>query len=545
MEPSGSVPAGAPAYLPRVRPGTAWLPLAAVALAFLVLYRDVLVKLVRDWSVDENYSHGFLIVPMALYLAWERRAQLVGPSRPSVLGLAVVLGSLAVLAAGTLGAELFLTRISMLGVIAGSVLWLSGWRTLRAAAFPIGFLLLMIPIPAILFNQVAFPLQLLASRFGELALTSAGIPVLREGNVITLSHMSLEVVEACSGIRSLVSLLTLAIVYGYVAERRNWLRVTLALSAIPVAIVANGVRVAGTGIAAQFWGQEGADGFFHSFSGWIIFLVATAMLLAVHRLVAWVAPDRAQGAVPLKNASGAPLLDSPGPAQSDAPRRPLSSTLPRALLLSLLLLAGAALLARAATAENWRPAERLAAFPLRIGGWQGEPADRFDQQTLTVLGVDEYINRVYVSPAGGVGLYVGYYRSQRQGDAIHSPLNCLPGAGWQPVSRDRVKITVPGDAAGGAGHGEIEVNRLLVEKGLDRQVVLYWYQGRGRVVASEYRSKLYTVLDAMRYNRTDAALVRVLAPVAGDTATAEESARQSVIRFVQAAFPILAHHLPQ
>jgi exosortase len=216
--------------------------------------------------------------------------------RPSWVGLLIVAGSVVVLGAGVLGAELFLTRISMLGVLAGAVVFLAGWTALRILAFPLLFLLLMIPLPAIIFNQVAFPLQILASRFGELALTVAGVPVLREGNVITLSNTSLEVAEACSGIRSLVSLLTLAIVYGYIVDRRTWARVTLAIASIPVAIAANGVRVAGTGIAAHYVGPDAAQGFFHEFSGWLVFVVAFVYLFAVQRLIAWVSPVRTASA---------------------------------------------------------------------------------------------------------------------------------------------------------------------------------------------------------------------------------------------------------
>ncbi len=268
------------------------LALLLVALGFGLLYRNVIFKLVHDWGTDDNYSHGFLIVPIALYFVWERRARLAeAVPRQSVLGLVVVALSVVVLGAGVLGAELFLTRVSMLGVLAGAVLFIYGWRHLRILAFPLAFLVLMIPIPAIIFNQIAFPLQLLASRFGEVVLTLVGVPVLREGNVITLSNTSLEVAEACSGIRSLISLLTLAIVYGYLVDRRNWTRVALALASIPVAIVANGFRVAGTGIAAHFFGPEAAQGFFHEFSGWLVFVFAFVMLFAVQRAIAWVAPD--------------------------------------------------------------------------------------------------------------------------------------------------------------------------------------------------------------------------------------------------------------
>jgi exosortase len=203
-----------------------------------------------------------------------------------------VLASIGLLTAGVLGAEFFTTEVSMLGAVAGTVLFLRGWSSLRVLLFPLMFLLLMIPLPAIIFNQITLPLQLLASEFGESVLTMSQIPVLREGNVIHLANTSLEVAEACSGIRSLITLLALGIVYGYFRDSRGWVRTTLAITTIPVAIIANGVRVAGTGIAAHHFGPEAAEGFFHSFSGWLVFIAAFVMLFATHWLLTRVAPDR-------------------------------------------------------------------------------------------------------------------------------------------------------------------------------------------------------------------------------------------------------------
>ena len=260
---------------------------AVVILAsFALLYRNVIVKLVRDWATDDNYSHGFLIVPIALFLAWERRDKVLSlPLRPSFLGLVGVLGSVAVLAAGTLGVELFLTRVSMIGVLASSIVFLFGWAHLRTLVFPVAFLILMVPLPAIIFNQITFPLQLLASQAGEFGLASLHIPVLREGNIIVLARTKLEVVEACSGIRSLVSLLTLGIVYAYFIDKRATVRWAIALSAVPVAIISNAMRITGTGVAAHYYGPEAAEGFFHSFSGWAVFVVAFVAMLGVKQLV--------------------------------------------------------------------------------------------------------------------------------------------------------------------------------------------------------------------------------------------------------------------
>ena len=193
-------------------------------------------------------------------------------------------GSLAIFLAGLLGAELFLTRISLIGVLAGSIWFLFGWRHLRLLAFPLLLLILMVPLPAMVFNQIAFPLQLFASRVGESALTMAGVPVLREGNVLELASTKLEVAQACSGIRSLVSLLTLGILLGKLTEPRLSVRVLLAFLTVPVAIMANAARVAGTGLAANWIGPEAADGFFHAFSGWLVFVAAFGLLLLAQRI---------------------------------------------------------------------------------------------------------------------------------------------------------------------------------------------------------------------------------------------------------------------
>jgi exosortase len=251
------------------------------------LYGGVLSSLVQQWASDDDYSHGLLVVPLAAFFAWERRARLrAAPVRPSAWGLILVGASLIAYLAGVLGAELFLTRVSMIGVLAGAVLFVWGRTSFRALCFPLAFLLLMVPLPTIVFNQVAFPLQLLASRVGETAIAAAGIPVLREGNVLHLANTNLEVAEACSGIRSLVSLLMLAIVLGYFTESRITARVALALAAVPIAILANASRVAGTGMASHWLGPAAAEGFFHLFSGWLMFVVAFAGLIAVQRLLA-------------------------------------------------------------------------------------------------------------------------------------------------------------------------------------------------------------------------------------------------------------------
>lgn len=214
----------------------------------------------------------------------------------------------------------------------------------------------------------------------------------------------------------------------------------------------------------------------------------------------------------------------------------------RTTITIVLMLASAFYLARSDNFEKIPMRESLVTLPLRIGIWRGENLPNFDPKVEGVLGVDEYVNRYYRNDAlPPVSLYIGYYQSQRQGDTIHSPLNCLPGAGWEPVRRDRIQLSMPGDA-GEPPIKTVEINRLTIQKGLEKQVVLYWYQSHNRIVASEYWGKIYTVLDAIRYNRTDAALIRIISPVSNPDA--EQASVQAATEFAQALLPVLTGYLP-
>jgi exosortase len=260
-----------------------WQTLGLCA-ALAWLYAPILAHLVGQWVHDPNYSHGFFVPAFSLYLLWDERDRLRAlPLDPSWSGVLLLALAVVVLMAGVLGAELFLSRSSFLIAIAGLVVLMYGWNHLRAAIFPWLFLLFMIPIPNIIFNQITFPLQLLASKTAASILPLLGVPVLREGNVIQLPAMALEVAEACSGIRSLMSLATLAIIYGYLLEPRKLIRVALAVASVPIAVLANSLRIVGTGLLVQYWDPAKAEGFFHAFSGWLIFVVSLGLLFLLHR----------------------------------------------------------------------------------------------------------------------------------------------------------------------------------------------------------------------------------------------------------------------
>jgi exosortase len=255
--------------------------------ALILLYAPTLKLLVWQWYNDADYSHGFLVPILSAYLIWARRDKLRSiPRNPSIWGMVVVLFSIGVMYLGSLGAENSLARLSFIGVICGLIIYFVGSKALRAMAFPIAFLLFAIPMPTVVYNEIVFPLQFIASKFATGTLEMLNLfPIMREGNVLILPGMRLEVVEACSGIRSLMSLLALAAGYGYVVERSVAVRWFMVLAMVPLAIVSNGLRIMITAIMAHYIGPKAAEGFMHEFSGWVIFVVATILFLALHSFV--------------------------------------------------------------------------------------------------------------------------------------------------------------------------------------------------------------------------------------------------------------------
>jgi exosortase len=265
-----------------------WTQLCLLAVFLGALYLPVLANLARQWSADPNYSHGFLVPIFCVWVIWKRKDQLRSlPSAPSWSGLLVIIAGLGILALGVLGAENFLSRVSLLIVLTGLVVQFWGWRCFRVLLFPWAVLFLMIPLPAIIFNEISLPLQFLASRLGSSLLTLVGVPALREGNVIQMSSLTLDVAEACSGLRFLISLITIATIYGYLKEPRFGRRIWIVLAAIPVAIGANGLRIMGSGIIGEYWSPEKAEGFFHTFSGLVVFAVSLLMLVLLHAAWGW------------------------------------------------------------------------------------------------------------------------------------------------------------------------------------------------------------------------------------------------------------------
>jgi len=261
------------------------------------VYWHVISRLVIAWLEIPDYSHGALVPVFASYLIWVKREKIAKTKiEPTWAGITVVALALLLLVLGEFGAELFISRVSLIVLLAGLVLGFGGWQLLKELRFVLLVLFLAVPIPTIVFNQIALPLEGLASKLASVLLHTMGVPALRLGNLIVLPDMRLEVAEACSGIRSLVSLFTLAIFFGYFFEKTFIRRAVLALTSIPIAIAANAIRIFGTGMCVQYWDADKALGFFHQFSGWVMFLVSLGCLSIVHYLMLLI-PDRSRRAI--------------------------------------------------------------------------------------------------------------------------------------------------------------------------------------------------------------------------------------------------------
>ncbi|MDQ2745724.1 MAG: EpsI family protein [Acidobacteriota bacterium] len=514
-------------------PKTLWKPFAvAAALAFV--YASVLAKLGIDWWTDANYSHG-LLVPFVIggivYIEFDDLKKAVSPPS-NLFGFALILSALLLLLGGTLGAELFTQRISLVVMLAGVVVYFFGRQMLKSLAASFALLLLAIPIPQIIFNKIAFPLQIYASRLAVWGIRLFEVPSLRKGNVIEIlpdgatQIVALEVVEACSGIRSLMTLVTLALILAYFTRSKNradgekprsflknfdfWRAVMLMLSAIPIAVFTNAARVTATGFLTYLYGKRAAEGTFHEVSGWLVYVVALAILFGLNLI--------------LKRfkirASRFRIQDSEFKIQHSAlGTQHLTPGFRLYPLLAVLLIGGISINWFQQRGEVEVARQPLSAMASELGDWQQKgDAMRFDAGVESVLGATDYTQREYVSRDGRTAnLYVGYYASQRTGATYHSPQNCLPGAGWIMKEPELVEIKTSSGSS-------FTANKFIVENGIYREVLIYWYQGRGRRTASEYADKINTIWDSARRRRNDGALVRVMTAVNGDEAQAAAAA---------------------
>lgn len=501
--------------------------LFALIVAF-VPFANVLTGLFQIWNLQPEYSHGILVPLLSLFLLWrERDAIARTPFRGSWAGLLLVMLGGAMWYTAELSTIFIIGQYAFLAVLYGFVLALAGGAVFRRLRTPLLILIFMIPLPPFLSNRLSVELQLLSSVIGVDIIRVFGISVFLQGNVIDLGTYKLQVAEACSGLRYLLPLMTLAFLIVCFYRAPLWKRAVVFAASVPVTVAMNSLRIGLIGVTVEYWGQQMAEGVLHFFEGWVVFMLCTAVLLWLAKVLARMGPQPQRLRDVLTLDTGPPLRRSDG----DLPRR-----LPAPFLVATALATVAAVLSFSMPERvEIRPTRaKFIEFPTRLGRWDGS-FSKLEDVYLDELKLDDYLQAEYHS-AGAlpVSLWVAYYDSQREGQSVHSPRSCLPGGGWEFQTLERRTLETT--------QGPLTVNRAVIQNGSDRELMYYWFQQRGRAITDEYLVKWYIFRDAIARNRTDGALVRVLVPM--PVSVTERAADAQLTQFTGALLQVLPRYVP-
>jgi exosortase D (VPLPA-CTERM-specific) len=513
------------------RPGTGTWAAMMVTLALAAwAYYGGLVNLVQRWDAEEEYNHGYFLPLVTLVFLWALKPTLTKLKvSPSWWGPGLVIVALVMLIIGELSAIFLLIHYSFVLLLLGLSLALLGWSGTRHTLVPIGLLIFAIPIPYFLEATITSKLQLLSSKFGVYLIRLFNVPVFREGNLIDLGVFKLEVIEACSGLTYLYPLLGFGCICAYLYRAEWWKRAILIVSTIPIAILLNSFRIGMIGVLVKYFGGDQARGFLHDFEGFAVFMVCVAILFLEMWALTFVGQNRRSFAEVFG------LSFEPSGTSSDTPSRTLPLSHPLIACAALVGLSTMVITSVDTRSEVQPERAYFSSFPLTLGEWQGKP-DTLDPEALKLLALTDYLLADFIHPASApINFYAAYYDSQRKGASPHSPAVCLPGGGWQITDFKRQRFPKS------ATRNEFEFNRVVITKGKTKQLVYYWFEERGRVMADEYRVKWYLFRDALLDNRTDGALVRVTTPIVGES---EESADQRIQNFLTHVFPVLPEYIP-
>lgn len=463
---------------------------------WLLLYSDSLATLVGQWN-NEDYSYCYLVPPLAAYLAYQNRGRLRALTGGTVLpGYLALIFAAVLFVAGRLGSLHTASFASVWFSIAGIVILAFGVRSLKALSFPLLVLAFAIPAPPFITHQLTFKLRLVSSSLAIDILHLLGHSAYREGNIIDLGFTQLQVVDACSGLRYVLSTFLVALVAGYLFNKKWWERVLLLIAAVPVSIFVNSLRIVAVALLMQYVSPKfGEEGFYHDFSGWLIFFFSVGIVLLLSAVLRKVAGG----------SSETPETDAKGEDGSGSriggivrPTAWYHLIIAGGIFLALLLVQGGLI-----TSANLPERKNFQDFPLQIGEWRGKRS-YLDQSIINSLHTDDYVTGSYYNERTGNALHllVPFYAFQFEGRAAHAPTSCLLGSGWEL----KEKQMAPPDPAAGR---MFSVGQMVLNKNGERILSNFWFQQRGRVITSEYLNKWYLFLDGLTRRRTDGALVRV------------------------------------
>lgn len=524
-----------------------WIMTAVYAVILGGLYHSTLSWLVlHDWP-REDYSYAYFMPLLVAYLVWTRKDRFLRvPSSASWYGLFALIPGIALFWLGELSGEFFSLYLSLWLIVTG-LLWMHlGWQRLKTLSFPIGFSLFMFPLPNFLNTQVSMKLKLVSSWLGVWLMQIYGLSAYREGNVIDLGFTQLQVVDACSGLRYLIPLILLGVLFAYFFKGSLWKKAVLVISTVPISIITNSLRIALTGILSEIWGTKAAEGFFHDFSGWFIFMISFGLLLVEMQLLRALpsrpgTPDTQEesgdresaGRLNRTDVTREPAHDLSGEKTASLSFSPVHFTA------AVIVLAVTLVLSQGIDFREKTPiTESFEKFPMKIENWEGTRGS-LEQKFIDSLDLSDYIMADYTDGSEKtVNLYVAYYESQTKGESIHSPATCMPGGGWVFVNSGRYDLPLLSDRK-----ESMPVNRVLMQKAGIKQLVYYWFDQRGRILTSAYELKLFNFLDALTRQRTDGALVRIITPVYESEALLD--AENRLLRFTGDVIPVLSEFIPQ
>lgn len=514
-----------------------WVLLALAGVAVIAAFYPGLRFMVATWDQVEEYSYGYFIPVITAFLIWQKSDLLrLHELRGSWTGLLLIALALGLGLLGEFSAIRLFGQYGFIVALFGLSVCFIGWRGTRIITVPLAILFFMIPLPQFLLRELSQQLQLVSSEIGVWLIRLAGISVFLEGNVIDLGSFKMQVVEACSGLRYLFPLMVLGFLAAYFFQGAMWKRALIVLSTIPLTIVINSLRIGLIGITVEHWGSKMAEGLLHDFEGWFMFMLCLVLLVAEMSLLARIGGRRES----LRAVFG---LEYPEPVAKGAPvnyRRFSAPVLAGALMLAAVGLATLVAPAR----EQIRP-ERvpLAQFPMNLpGGWTGR-LDYIDRDVLATLAVDDHLIANYARPGEPwVNFYTAYYDTQSGGQSAHSPRTCMPAGGWKIAQLTEMPLPLSLPGATGAGPTEMRVNRVIIQKGDQRQLVYYWFNQRGRILTNEMTVKWFILYDGITRHRSDGALLRLVTPVppGEDIALAD----RRLTTFLNTIAPSLRKHVP-
>lgn len=503
---------------------------AATALLVLIcaIYADSLQYMLRIWLSDENYGHGIFVPFIAIALLWIKRHTVAEiPVTHQWWSFAFLIFAAALFVVGTLAALYIVQLLSWWLCILALVTAIIGVSGSRSITFPLAFLLTMLPLPQFVSQGIANQLQLISSSLGVGCLQLVGITAFREGNVIDLGPIQLQVVEACSGLRYLIPLMTLALLFAYLFNRIWWKRILICLSSIPIAIMLNGLRIGLVGVLVELFGVAAADGASHLIEGWMLFVASVGLL----SLVVW--SLRPQPLFQFSETSPLAVTTAGAASLSATPWwRSLSFVTFTTVIVGLSI---AAPRVQTGTFINVHR-NTFTEFPLQIDRWKGVSFP-LEKAYLDSLRLDDYLLAEYQAPeTQPITLYSAYYRSQKAGQSTHSPAICIPGGGWEILSHTQHPIP--------AMHHRpaLTVNRVTIQKGAQKQVVYYWFKQRHRFMTHEYAVKGWLFWDALFLHRTDGALIRLSSVISEQEH--ETTVDSRLEQFTRLATPALVSFIP-